>query len=191
MQCNFHVSVICLINFCYIIFTYFFNEYILTVSLLPKCFKFLFMWIWKLVIWFFIFTLRSEVENFQLQWLLRAWKEQRLGVDQVQCVYNQKNISQSAFLRLLQASERFLMENWLDGFKIPFYKGIFTCCLQMSCKSNREILLIYIILGILFDVYKQHYLCKTGLLLFSSNYMNVWTNSQLNYMAKYFYHLRL
>ena len=91
-----------------------FNEYILTVSLLPKCFKFLFMWIWKLVIWFvFIFTLRSEVENFQLQWLLRAWKEQRLGVDQVQSVYNQKNISQSEFLRLLQASESFLIENAL------------------------------------------------------------------------------
>ena len=74
-------SRVCIVTFTYrwyswLIFViyvciFFFNEYILIVSLLPKCFKFLFMWIWKLVIWFvFIFTLRSEAENFQLQWFL-------------------------------------------------------------------------------------------------------------------------
>ena len=82
-------------NFCYIsIYIMFFNEYSLTVSLLPKYFNFLFMWTWKLVIGFvFIFTLRSEVENFQLQWLVRAYKEQCLQVDQVLSVGTQKNIS--------------------------------------------------------------------------------------------------
>ena len=60
----------------------------------------------------------------------------------------------------------------------------------MPYKSNREILLIYITLRILFDVYKQHYLRHTRLLLlFSSNHMNIWRNSQLNYMVTYFYHL--
>ena len=71
---------LCIVTFKYrwyvrliFVISYLHHVYILTVSLLPKCFKLLFVLIWKLVIWFvFIFTLRSAVENFQLQWLLRA-----------------------------------------------------------------------------------------------------------------------
>ena len=40
-------------------------------------------------------------------------KEQRLQVDQVQKVSKQKNVSQLEFLRLLEESERFVIENWL------------------------------------------------------------------------------
>ena len=85
---------------------------------------------------------------------------------------------------------------FLDSIGLfSFYKGIFNCCLQMPYKTNRGILRICYAFRYFQkllhynDVYKQYYLCHTGLLFFSSNYMNIWRKSQLNYILTYFYHL--
>ena len=73
------------------------------------------------------------------------------------------------------------------------FQGYFYLWFTDGFLSNRGILLLYYFqifskIGT-FDIYQQYYLGHTGLILFSSNYMNVLWNSELNYMVTYFYHL--